>query len=160
MRLAVLTAAAVAVFATCASADASYRTYTNARFGFTTSYPNGFAVQPPPVNGDGREWTTDHGRVSLAAYGQNNVDGTTPKRQAAQDARGMRVVYRRVSGKVVTVSGYVQGGRVIVYRRDVVGRGSINTLVWRYPRSQKARWDAAVAATASRFRPGDVASPH
>jgi hypothetical protein len=151
---------AAAAFAPSASASTGYRTYTNARFGFTMSYPAGFAVQPPPVNGDGREWRSDHGRVSLIASGQNNVDGTTPKRQAAEDSRGVQVVYRRVSGQVVTVSGYVQGGRVIVYRRSVVGRGSINSLTWRYPRSQKARWDAAVAATARRFRPGDVTSPH
>jgi hypothetical protein len=137
-----------------------YRHYTNARFGFSVQRPAGFTAQPPPENGDGRQWTTDGGRVSLTAYGANNVNRLTPREQAAADARGVRVVYRNISGTVVTVSGYTHGGRVIVYRRDVVGAGSIDTLAWAYPASQKRRWDQAIATTARTFRPGDVTHAH
>src|SRR4051812_4095990 len=96
---------------------ASYHSYTNARFGFTVLHPTTLKAEPPPENGDGRGWTGEHGRVQLAAYGTNNFDHLTPRQQARADARGLHVVYRHISGKVVTVSGTAKGGRVIVYRR-------------------------------------------
>jgi len=58
------------------------------------------------------------------------------------------------------VSGYKNNGRIIVYQRDVVGSGSIDTLYWTYPASQKAQWNAAVTLTALTFQPGDVTTPH
>src|SRR3954452_11598764 len=108
----------------------AYQSYTNARFGFTVRHPTTLKAQPPPENGDGREWR--RGRVSLIAFGANNVEHLTPRQQAREDARGLRVTYRHVAGKVVTVSGTTNGGRTIVYHRDVVGRGSIDSLQWKY----------------------------
>jgi len=52
------------------------------------------------------------------------------------------------------------GGRTIVYQRDVVGPGSIDTLYWSYPASQKAQWDSAVTLTALTFQPGNVTTVH
>jgi hypothetical protein len=60
----------------------------------------------------------------------------------------------------VTVSGYKDNGQTIVYERDVVGRGAIDTLYWSYPANQKGQWDAAVTRTALTFRPGDVTTAH
>ncbi len=70
------------------------------------------------------------------------------------------MVYRHVTRDIVTVSGYKDEGRMIVYQPDVVGPGSIDTLYWSYPASQKALWDAAVTRTADAFQPGDVATSH
>jgi hypothetical protein len=138
----------------------AYQSYTNARFGFTVRHPTSLRAQPPPENGDGREWRGEQGRVRLAAFGVNNVEHLTPRRQARADARGLHVVYRHIAGKVVTVSGTTHGGRVIVYHRDVVGRGSIDSLQWTYPAREKKRWDAAVTKSALSFRPGDVSRSH
>ncbi len=70
------------------------------------------------------------------------------------------MVYTDITGNIVTVSGYKDNGRIIVYQRDVVGPGSIDTLYWRYPTSQKTRWDATVTLTAHAFRPGNVTTGH
>ena len=51
----------------------------------------------------------------------------------------MSVAYDNISRNVVTVSGHKDGGRTIVYQRDVVGPGAIDTLYWSYPASQKAQ---------------------
>ena len=96
----------------------------------------------------------------LSAYGANNVFGYSPGQDEAADARSMSVAYKNVSGNVVTVSGYRNGGQTIVYQRDVVGPGAIDTLYWSYPASEKARWDAAVTLTALAFHPGDVGTAH
>ena len=58
------------------------------------------------------------------------------------------------------MSGYTNNGRTIVYQRDVVGPGSIDTLYWSYPANQKAQLDAAVTQTALTFQPGDVTTAH
>ena len=72
----------------------------------------------------------------------------------------MSVVYVNISGDIVTVSGYTNNGRTIVYQRDVVGPGSIDTLYWSYPVNQKAQLDAAVTQTALTFQPGNVTTSH
>jgi hypothetical protein len=112
------------------------------------------------VDGDGQAWASPDGRVLLSAYGTNNVFNYSPRQDEAADARSLFVVYTNISGNVVTVSGYKDNGRTIVYQRDVVGAGAIDTIYWSYPANQKARWDAAVTVTALAFQPGDVTSAH
>ncbi len=142
------------------SAAAGYRTYASPRFGFTTLRPSSFRAQPPAADGGGQAWTSPDGRASLAAYGADNIFGFSPRQDETAISHNMAVVYRNISGNIVTVSGYRDDGRTIVYERDVVGTGAIDTLYWAYPASQKARWNTAVTATAQAFQPGDVAIGH
>jgi triacylglycerol lipase len=137
-----------------------YSKYTNPRFGFTTIWPSAFTAQPPPENGDGQAWASPDGLVKLSAFGANNVLNQSPQQDESSDSQGLSVAYRDVTQNIVTVSGYKDGGRVIVYQRDVVGPGSIDTLYWSYPASQKAQWDSTVSLTANAFQPGDVATSH
>jgi len=137
-----------------------YDKYTNPRYGFTALWPSFFTPQPPPADGDGQAWASPDGRVLLSAYGTNNIFNYSPRQDEAADARSLFVVYTNISGNVVTVSGYKDNGRTIVYQRDVVGAGAIDTIYWSYPANQKVRWDAAVTVTALAFQPGDVTSAH
>ncbi|MGO8882608.1 MAG: hypothetical protein ACLPUO_13885 [Streptosporangiaceae bacterium] len=73
----------------------------------------------------------------LSAYGSNNVLNYSPRQDELADSRGVAVTYRSISGNIVTVSGYKNGGRTIVHRRDVVGPGAIDTLYWSYPATGK-----------------------
>ena len=143
-----------------AQATSGYDKYTNPRYGFTSLWPSFFTPQPPPADGDGQAWASADGRVLLSAYGSNNIFNYSPRQDEAADARSLFVVYTNISGNVVTVSGYKDNGRTIVYQRDVVGPGAIDTIYWSYPANQKARWDAAVTVTALAFQPGDVTSAH
>ena len=142
------------------STTPGYNEYVNPRYGFTALLPSSFRAQPPPEDGDGQAWTSPDGQVLLAAYGTNNVLNYSPEQDEAADARFLSVVYVNISGDIVTVSGYQNNGRTIVYQRDVVGPGSIDTLYWSYPANQKAQWDAAVTLTALTFQPGNVTSAH
>jgi len=141
-------------------AGLAYGRYANPRFGFSTLWPAALRAQSPPADGDGQAWRSADGRVTMSAYGANNTSGYSPRRDESADSRGLTVTYRQVSGDIVTVSGLFGDGATIVYQRDVVGRGSIDTLQWTYPASQKARWDAAVTRTAHGFVPGDVRLAH
>jgi eukaryotic-like serine/threonine-protein kinase len=142
------------------NAPPGYSEYANPRYGFTALRPSSFRGQPPPEDGDGQAWTSPDGQVLLAAYGAKNVLNYSPAQDEAADARLMSVVYANISGDIVTVSGYTNNGRTIVYQRDVVGPGSIDTLYWSYPVNQKAQLDAAVTQTALTFQPGNVTTAH
>jgi eukaryotic-like serine/threonine-protein kinase len=142
------------------SATPGYDEYANPRYGFTTLWPSSLRVQPQPEDDDGQAWTSPGGQVLLTAYGTNNVLNYSPEQDEAADARLLSVVYVNISGDIVTVSGYKNNGRTIVYERDVVGSGSIDTLYWSYPTNQKAQWDAAVTRTALTFQPGNVTTAH
>jgi eukaryotic-like serine/threonine-protein kinase len=142
------------------SARPGYDEYADPRYGFTTLRPSSFRAQPPPEDGDGQTWTSPDGQVLLAAYGTNNVLNYSPEQDEAADARLLSVAYANISGDIVTVSGYKNNGRTIVYQRDVVGPGSIDTLYWSYPANQKAQWAAAVTRTALTFQPGNVTTTH
>jgi len=143
-----------------ASPASGYNQYTNPRYGFTALWPAAFSAQPPPVDGDGQTWAGPGGQVLLSAYGANNTLGYSPQQDEAAVAGRLSAVYMNISGNIVTVSGYKDNGQTIVYERDVVGPGSIDTLYWSYPVVQKAQWDAAVTLTAHAFRPGDLSTGH
>ena len=96
----------------------------------------------------------------MLAFGSNNIHNYSPRQDEAAAAQGMSVSYANVSGNVVTVSGYMNDRQAIIYRRDVVGPGAIDTLYWSYPASQKAKWDAAVTLTALSFQPGNLDTAH
>ena len=142
------------------STPPGYNMYTNPRYGFAVLRPSSFKAEPPPADGDGLAWTTLDGQVMLAVYGANNVLNYSPAQDEADDARLLSVVYSNISGNIVTVSGYKDNGRTIVYQRDVVGPGSIDTLYWSYPVNQKTQWNTAVTLTALTFQPGNVTTAH
>jgi serine/threonine protein kinase len=142
------------------SPSAGYNRYANPRYGFTVLWPATFRATPPPADGDGQTWAAPGGQVLLSAYGAENTLGYSPKQDEAADASRLSEAYENINGNIVTVSGYKDNGQMIVYERDVVGPGTIDTLYWSYPANQKARWDAAVTLTALTFRPGDVTTGH
>ena len=137
-----------------------YSKYTNPRYGFTTLWPSSFTAKSSTTNGQGQAWVSADGRVSLYAYGTDNYNNYSPRRDAVAAARGLSQVRRIINGNIVTVSGHENNGRTIVYERDVVGPGAIDTLYWSYPRNEKAEWDASVTRTANAFQPGDIAHFH
>jgi len=139
---------------------AGYDQYTNARYGFTTLWPSSLQIQAQPADNDGQKWASPDGQVQMLAFGSNNIHNYSPRQDEAAAAQGMSVTYANVSGNVVTVSGYMNNRQPIIYRRDVVGPGAIDTLYWSYPASQKAKWDAAVTLTALSFRPGNLDTAH
>jgi len=139
---------------------AGYDQYTNARYGFTTLWPSSLQIQAQPADNDGQKWASPDGRVQMLAFGSNNIHDYSPRQDEAAAAQAMSVTYANVSGNVVTVSGYMDNRQAIIYRRDVVGSGAIDTLYWSYPASQKAKWDAPVTLTALSFRPGNLDTAH
>jgi hypothetical protein len=138
----------------------SYNTYSNQQYGFTTLWPSSLTPQAALPHSSGQTWASPDSRVLFSAYGDNNPDGYSPQQDAAADSKGLSVTYSDIKGDIVTVSGYNNNGQTIVYRRDVVGPGAIDSIYWKYPTAEGAQWNAAVERTAQAFQPGDVAHSH
>jgi hypothetical protein len=147
--------------ATPAPGHPGYDIYTDPRFGFTTIYPAGFVAQPQNSTGSGLEWVGgDEGTVTVRAFGRNNPSGLTATDEEATYSQGAQLRYSHVDGNGLTLSKFADGGSTIVYIREVVGPGSIDTLEWTYPASQQDRWVHTIAITARNLVLGDLSRPH
>ena len=151
--VAALAAAGLAGLATSALAG-DWTRYTNDRFGASAEVPaTGFAIEPPPTNGDGRGWKSSDGKGEISVYGSFTGEAETfdDYRQqllgfAADD--GIAVTYQ--AGKKnqwFVYSGTVDGD--IIYLKAVRAEPCstlvVNHIHFRYPAAQKTRYDPIVA---------------
>lgn len=132
-----------------------YATYTNARFGYRVLYPaNLVAPRPESDNGDGRKFKSRDGKITLSVWGENNALGRTLRSQmetAKRDWRrdNARVTYWRYGRGFYVVSGTT--GDQIFYEKTVPRGDGFATILWQYPKSQKARLDEVVTRTTKAF---------
>ncbi|GAB3431104.1 protein kinase domain-containing protein [Actinophytocola sediminis] len=139
-------------------------TYSNARYGYTSLVPAGFAERDSGQNGDGATFTDADQSATMAVWGANNVSGssvaeTLAERVSAIEAAGGTVTYENAGADRYAVSGYLANGN-IYYESVHVGPGSVAGLRWEYPKAEKEAMDAPVTATVAAFLPGDLSQPH
>ena len=155
MHRALFTVAALALTATFARAADSYRTYTNARFGFVALYPsNLLSSRPESDNGDGRKFVSRDGKIELTTFAATNINDATLSQmqtRALADWKSdkARLTYVKSGPQWFALSGYV--GDAIFYEKTVNWNGVFHTMIWRYPKSLKARLDAPVSRTVRAF---------
>src|SRR6185312_731245 len=138
----------------------TFKTYFNQRFGIAALWPASFRAEPPPADSQGETWVSPNGQAILSVYGANNLSHYSPEQDAVAASRGWLVTLHTIEGNVVTVSGYIHNRQTIVYRRDVVGPGAIDTMSWTYAASEKGECAGAVTQTAHAFKAGDVTRVH
>jgi hypothetical protein len=139
---AILLAASLCTIAAPALADG----YTNARFGYTLTYPaRTFTPQPEPDNGDGRHLKALSGEADLAVWGAYNALNQSASDIAngvASNCAPAPQPYRLIKPTVVVVSCPTPGG--ILYHKTYIRGDVLTTFELTYPASQRARWDAVV----------------
>lgn len=87
-------------FFTGAGSSSGYNLYTNARFGYSMSYPAWFVqVGDLPTNGDGI-WMAGNG-ARLTMSGEYNVLGHTPKSYFEMAARGKSITKKEIDSHSV-----------------------------------------------------------
>jgi hypothetical protein len=134
-----------------------WRTYKNARFGTSAKVPaHGFTAEPPSLNGDGQTWISQDGQGQILVFGDLivTVDSTRDYRQEVLDyARedGVDIVYNVAKKNWFAYSGFL--GDDIVYEKVIVTTGCDpmigNHVYFRYPASQKSRYDEIVRRAAA-----------
>ena len=142
----------VCLLGVCSAEAALESVYCNARFGFCLSCPDGFEMDPPPTNDDGRIFRDQNGCILTAWGGYNALGETLAEALTSQSANFDTVTYKTKGKNWFVLSGYK--GSDIVYLKLWVGSDAINGLRIEYPSSMKKKYDAVVTKIVRSFRPG------
>jgi hypothetical protein len=123
--------------------------YTNERFGTAVEIPRYLfkLVEPPPTNGDGREFkSADGARLWISAsYAPSVVTDTFQeyKEWALEHAELDRVTYKAEGKNWLVLSG--PKGSTVVYRKVFEGCGAAHEVHIEYPAQRKALYDQVIA---------------
>jgi hypothetical protein len=139
-----------------ASAQAGYRRYHNARFGYSISYPVKILIpQGEAANGDGQKFLSRDGRTEILVYGSHNVFDQTlqqvyQKELSRTEHPNRLVTYQVLKADWFVVSG-IEGGRVF-YQKTLLRGGVFKTFRIEYDERQKGTFDSITATISRSFR--------
>ncbi|WP_428909761.1 hypothetical protein [Niallia sp. Krafla_26] len=134
---------------------AAFKTYNNARFGFSVEYPTSFTMGEPPTNDDGRSFT--NGEFTMVAYGShiNTVEDNETIEDYYHRALASSpspIAYQRLGDNWYIVS-YIDGFN-IHYEKAMINNDVIYTLQMKYPTGQKDKYDKIVTRISNSFKAG------
>lgn len=139
-----------------ASAQAGYRRYHNARFGYSISYPVKILIpQGEAANGDGQKFLSRDGHTEMLVYGSHNVSDQ-PLQQVYQkeisstEHPNRLVTYQVLRADWFVVSG-IEDGRVF-YQKTLLRGGVFKTFRIEYDERQKGTFDSITATIGRSFR--------
>lgn len=140
-----------------AVAQNNYRTYRNARFDYSISYPRDLLVpQGEAVNGDGQRFLSRDGRAEMAVYGSNNsLDQTLQQVYSQETARSSEHPDRTVTYQVIKRDWFVVSGTEngrIFYQKTLLRNGVFKTFRIEYDDAQKQVFNPVTTRIANSFR--------
>ena len=139
-----------------AAAQAGYRTYHNARFDYSVSYPAKILIpQGEAANGDGQKFLSKDGRTEMLVYGSNNsLDQTLREvyhEEISHEAHPNRTVtYRVLRADWFVVSG-MENGRVF-YQKTMLRGSAFKTFRIEYDKTQRHTFDSITAYVSRSFK--------
>lgn len=137
----------------------AYKDYYNGRYGFSIKYPSNLIIGTESDNGDGITLSDETGSTKLIVYGSNNVLDATAKSAYIDTLKEIpKVLYKKQSGNWYVVS-WTHNNKII-YKKEVVGKGSINTLIFTYSSSQKELYDEFLQNLKSYFKTPGISEVH
>jgi hypothetical protein len=127
----------------------SYRTYSNARYGFSIAYPAGLLIpQGESDNGDGQKFASRDGSAVLTAYGSNRMDRSL--REEYQSAQADRTVTYRLLGRDMFVVSGIAGGKIF-YQKTLLRSDAFKTFIIEYDESDRSTFDPVTTRIARSF---------
>ena len=137
----------------------TYKKYANTRYGFSIEYPSTFVTKVIPDNNDGIMLASPDGTVELTISGINNVLNETAISSYNELIKNhSNASYKNQQGNWFVVS-WMEGDK-IVYEKGVVGKGSSNSFVIKYPLTQKKAYDSIVSHLNSTFKTPSIVLNH
>jgi hypothetical protein len=135
--------------------------YGDREIGVSVDLPlNLFTVDRGPSEKlNGRTFATPDGRADVSLYSIPNPAGDTPRAflEKRFELPSSSVVYRRVTNRIVAVSGFRRDK--IWYARCNFNAGLVNCVALNYPTSEKRQWDAIVTRISNSLSSPDARSP-
>ena len=133
-------------------AQTNYKNYSNARYGFSISYPADLLTpQGESDNADGQIFSGDGGEMRV--YGSNMLlNGTLLKEfNAVMKEQGNGVSYKTYRQNFFVVSA-LNDGRIFYRKTIVKPNGSFITFMIEYDESKRGVYDKAVARMVKSFK--------
>jgi hypothetical protein len=128
---------------------AVYKTYTNARYGYSIAYPSNLLVpQGEADNGDGQAFRSRDGAAELRVYGSQNLGGGLAGAYTEAQS-GKTVTYKTMKGNWFVVSGRDNGK--IFYQKTMFKGDVFKTFIIEYDEAQKSVYDAVTVRIARSF---------
>ena len=127
----------------------TYRTDSNARYGFSIVYPVGILMpQGESDNGDGQKFVSKQGSATLLAFGSNRLDRSLRDEfQSAQENR--TVTYKVFRADMFVVSGHANGK--IFYQKTLLRGDVFKTFIIEYDEEERGTFDPITARIARSF---------
>jgi hypothetical protein len=134
-----------------------YRTYHNARFDYSISYPANLLIpQGKSVNGDGQRFLSRDGRTELMVYGAyNSLDQTLREVFEQESGRSTEHPNRVVTYKVLRDDWFVVSGTEnarIFYQKTMLRNSTFKTFRIEYEKNEKQTFDSITAFIARSFK--------
>lgn len=131
-------------------AQGRYKTYSNARFGYSVSYPANILVpQGEADNGDGQIFRSSDGHAEMRVFGRYNVQNETLKSAFNSAQEGKSVTYKLLRGNFYVVSGR-EGGKIF-YEKTMLKGDTFKTFMIEYDEADASTYDAITARVARSF---------
>lgn len=149
------------------SAKPQYQNYCNKRFGFCVEYPKDFEKHLAE-KGEGitlakhnPHRANKNFQIAVFANIYRNSSITSNSIEEIMDIASdfiEEVTYHKINGNSFTLSGYINGGETIIYRKTYVAKDNVNshTLSISYPRKDKSLYDNVVNHIVASFKAGDL----
>lgn len=127
----------------------TYRTYSNARYGYSVAYPVGILIpQGEPDNGDGQVFRSKDGKAEMRVFGSNRLDRSLGDEfKTAQENRN--VTYKVLKKDMFVVSGTENGK--IFYQKTLVRGDVFKTFMIEYDETARATFDSITARISRSF---------
>lgn len=134
----------------------TYRTYTNARYGYSIVYPVGLLEpQGEAENGDGQKFLSKDKKVLLLVFGANNIDNDSAKTGFDKFVKDMNAEQGRVvTYKVLKKNWFVASGRHdnnLFYSKTIYRGDTFTSFIIEYPASERATYDPIVTRISRSF---------
>jgi len=129
----------------------NYNTYSNARFGYSISYPSNLLTpQGEAENGDGQVFKNNE--TELRVWGSNNALGRTLRQEfnANLNDYGRGVTYKTLLKNGFVISGTQKGK--IFYHKTIFNDDQFLTFTFFYPTSKRSVYDSIVSKIAKSFK--------
>lgn len=134
--------------------ELTYKTYTNAGYGFSIDYPTNLIKSTQITNGDGLLFENNDGTVSLSVSGKNNISNETAESLYNKDLSKLKVTpdYKSLVKNSYAISWKENG--VAYYEYYTVGEnnGSIQGFTIKYPVNQKDTYAPMVTRVYKSFK--------
>ena len=141
-------------FSMIVSSQENYKTYVNARFDYSISYPANLLIpQGEADNADGQRFLSKDGKAELRVWGSYNVSNEKLKdafERESSNSEGRTVSYKLLNGNWFVVSG-TEDGRIF-YQKMMLKGDVFKAFRIQYAESQKARFDQVVKRIEKSFK--------